>query len=111
MSAISQQRCRNHANREAVARCPECRRYFCRECVTEHEDRVVCASCLAMLTGEARPKRWRMTGVAQAGQFALGFFLLWSFFYTLGRLLLNVPSDFHADSLWAVSEQDYDEGP
>src|SRR5580658_7631208 len=32
------QRCFNHDLREAVAQCPSCKRFFCRECVTEHAD-------------------------------------------------------------------------
>lgn len=102
MNAIAHERCRNHAQREAVARCPECRRYFCRECVTEHEDRVVCSSCLAKLAGGARERRWRISGVLQAGQFAAGLFVLWCVFYLLGRVLLNVPSDFHSDTVWST---------
>ena len=102
MIAITHQRCRNHAQREAVARCPECKRYFCRECVTEHDHRVVCSSCLAKLVAGPRDKRWRIGGVLQAGQFALGLFVLWSCFYVLGRILLNVPSDFHAESFWSA---------
>jgi hypothetical protein len=39
-------RCWNHENREAVCRCPECGRSFCRECVTEHAARLLCAACL-----------------------------------------------------------------
>ena len=44
MEDLVHQRCFNHMLREAVACCPECRRYFCRECVTEHEDKVLCAA-------------------------------------------------------------------
>jgi hypothetical protein len=101
MSALAQQRCRNHAEREAVARCPECQRYFCRECITEHDDRVVCSACLVKLAGETEKRTWRISGVVQAGQFAAGLFVLWFCFYILGRLLLNVPSDFHADAFWS----------
>ena len=100
MSGIAEQRCRNHAQREAVARCPECLRYFCRECVTEHDDRVVCSSCLAKLAGREGKRRWRISGIVQAGQFAAGLFMLWCCFYLLGRLLLNVPSDFHEQTVW-----------
>jgi len=108
MSTITQQRCRNHAQREAVARCPECKRYFCRECVTEHDHRVVCSSCLVKLVAGPRDKRWRISGVLQAGQFAFGLFLLWSCFYVLGRILLNVPSDFHAESFWSADRAETD---
>lgn len=102
MSTLAHQRCRNHAQREAVARCPECRRYFCRECITEHEDRVVCSSCLANLAGGRTRKRSRIGGVLQLGQFTAGLFLLWLSFYILGRLLLNIPSEFHEETYWAV---------
>ena len=59
MQNLAHQRCFNHAVREAVARCPECGQCFCRECITEHDDRVVCAACLKKLTrqygaGEAK---------------------------------------------------------
>ena len=43
---LAHQRCFNHATREAVARCPECHHFFCRECITEHDDRVLCTGCL-----------------------------------------------------------------
>ena len=36
MSNLIHQRCSNHPGREAAVRCPECGRFFCRECVTEH---------------------------------------------------------------------------
>jgi len=41
-----QNRCWNHEEREAVCRCPGCGRPFCRECVTEHQARLLCAACL-----------------------------------------------------------------
>ena len=109
MSALSQQRCRNHAHREAVARCPECQRFYCRECVTEHEDRVVCASCLRALVSGSTRRRWRVGFLAQTAQLVAGVFIIWVSFYMLGRFLLNVPSDFHAQSVWAASPADADE--
>ena len=54
---LSAQRCFNHAGREAVARCPECSRYFCRECISEHRGRVVCAGCLASLSATVKERR------------------------------------------------------
>ena len=52
------QRCFNHAGREAVARCPECGQFFCRECITEHEDRVLCSACLKKLTRRPLARRF-----------------------------------------------------
>jgi len=60
MSApLLRQQCWNHETREAVCRCPACARSYCRECVTEHEGRLLCAACLRKapvesLTGRSR---------------------------------------------------------
>ncbi len=95
MSEVSHLRCFNHANREAVARCLECSRTFCRECVTEHDDRVVCAQCLAAL-GRMRGERRSHAAVALQGMWGLlSFMFLWAVFYYLGKILLSIPSSFH----------------
>lgn len=92
--SIADERCFNHSSREAVARCPECGRYFCRECVSEHEDRVICAFCLKRLG--AMPSRRKSAAVLfRIIQVFLGIVLLWSSFYLLGKVLLNIPSSFH----------------
>ena len=49
MSSLIHRRCLHHPAREAVALCPECRRFYCRECVTEHTGRMICAGCVARL--------------------------------------------------------------
>jgi len=91
---IAQERCFNHASREAAARCPECGRYFCRECVSEHEGRVICAFCFKRL--RAGPVgRTRLAGLLRAAQILIGILILWSSFYLLGRILLAIPSSFH----------------
>lgn len=97
---ISIQRCYNHAWREAAARCPECERYFCRECVTEHEDRVLCASCLERLTLEKDRGRARFDFLVRAFQLAAGLMIVWVFFMLIGRGLLALPSSFHEGTLW-----------
>jgi hypothetical protein len=98
---ISQQRCFNHANREAVARCLQCGRTFCRECVTEHEARLICAQCLTTLVQTPARKRARSTAVLSGSWCLLSAFLLWVVFYYLGRLLLSLPSSFHASVFWS----------
>ena len=100
MNALSQQRCSNHSGREAVARCPECSRFYCRECVTEHEDRVICAPCLRRLTQvraeRSRPIRQLLRGLSVAA----GLLVCWLYFYYLGRILLSVPAPFHEGTIW-----------
>ena len=94
---LSEQRCFNHARREAVARCPECRRYFCRECITEHDDRVVCASCLKQQFAPSGKERRRWRRMVRVGQALFSFLMLWFVFFMLGRALLFLPSEFHDD--------------
>ena len=92
--SIARERCSNHASREAVARCPECGRTFCRECISEHDDRVICASCLKRL-GKKAVRQYRLVGLMRLAQILMGVLLLWSSFYLLGRALLTIPSSFH----------------
>ena len=100
MESLARRRCFNHPEREAAARCPECGRFFCRECVTEHEDRVLCAQCLAARLSASTGRRSRFGGVIGGLQFMIGTWILWLFFYYLGRILVAVPASFHEGTLW-----------
>ena len=85
----------NHAAREAVARCPECTRYFCRECVTEHDGRLMCRACLAgaalVPAAPARDWRWWLWPLLAVG----GWLLTWALFYYAGDLLARIPHTRH----------------
>ncbi len=109
MLSIIQQRCFNHATREAVARCPECKQFFCRECVTEHDDRVVCASCLKKLTHKPLAQRFGLGRILVIGQALFGLILAWYFFFLIGQALLELPDSFHEGTLWQVDQ--YNEQP
>lgn len=100
MSALQQQRCFNHGLREAVARCPSCSQYFCRECVTEHDDRMVCAACLEKQLGPARAPGRSGRLLLRITQAVMGFMILWMGFYLLGQVLLDIPSKVHEGTLW-----------
>jgi hypothetical protein len=102
-SDLALQRCFNHANREAAARCPSCRQYFCRECVTEHEDRVLCTACLRSLVKRGETKRSAFSMAARFGQCVLGILVAWFFFFLVGEALLRLPASFHATDLWQPS--------
>jgi hypothetical protein len=97
---IAYQRCYNHTAREAVARCPECGRFFCRECVSEHEDRVLCASCLAKRVQPRFVKKYHLSGLLKIVQVLVSILILWSAFYLLGQMLLTIPSSFHEGTMW-----------
>ena len=93
MRDLAAERCRNHADREAAARCPDCRRHFCRECVTEHEGRMVCAACIAPpRTADVAAPRRRFAGAfrtaaARGLRVAAGLLAAWTSFYLLGQVL------------------------
>ncbi|NNL74906.1 MAG: rhomboid family protein [Desulfobacterales bacterium] len=100
MQDITQQRCHNHMLREAAARCPECDLFFCRECITEHEDKVLCAACLGKKREPAIQSYDRYQWMFRLGHFSLGILILYIFFYYLGQILLSFPSSFHEGTLW-----------
>ena len=97
---LAAQRCLHHASREAVARCLECRQFFCRECITEHDERVLCAACLKKVApAAAQSARWRVN-LWPVVQTTAGLLLAVFFFYLIGSALLALPDSFHEGSLW-----------
>ncbi len=103
MSArLALQRCWQHAAREAVARCPECGRSFCRECVVEHEGRILCAGCLARSSApeQKSARRWSLVPVRRGLAALAGLLVLWFTFYAVGRGLLAIPSEWHEGAVW-----------
>jgi uncharacterized paraquat-inducible protein A len=100
MAALTAQRCLHHPIREAVARCPECGHFFCRECITEHDDRVICSACLKKLTTKVEKSRRSFAPLVRVTAAAFGIILAWLFFFMVGRLLVNIPSAFHEGTVW-----------
>lgn len=100
MPAIFHQRCFNHAVREAAARCPECQQFFCRECITEHDDRVLCTACLKKLVRQPPARRRALANLRLLAQGVLGILVAWFFFYLIGEGLLRLPDSFHEGTLW-----------
>lgn len=109
MGSLTLTRCFNHGQREAVARCPSCRRHYCRECVTEHDHRLLCASCiqaLAVTPESTERRRWPLTPILQL---CLAIFVLWVSFYAVGQSLLLIPSEFHHFEAGFFDESENDE--
>lgn len=93
-------RCRHHRHREAVARCPDCGAYLCRECVTEVEGRFLCAECFDAQAAVGRRQSSLpalLVGLALA---LTGLVFLWGVFFYLGKSLLWLPSEFHLGTFW-----------
>lgn len=102
---FAQLRCFNHAEREAAARCLGCGRFFCRECVSEHKQRLLCAHCLAeAVTDTVKVRRNLLAPVKPLLRVLFGLVLAWCSFYAMGRALISIPSVFH-DTLSAVTNE------
>jgi hypothetical protein len=102
MHDLAHQRCLNHPSREAVARCPQCQRYFCRECITEHQDMVLCARCLQEERKAFGAQVSRFDWLLRLMQVGIGFFIVYALFYYLAQLLLLLPTSFHEGTLWEL---------
>ena len=111
MTALAHQRCFNHALREAAARCPGCGNFFCRECVTEHDDRVLCAACLKKTVRTPLAQRLAFAKIFRLAQFGGAVLLAWFFFFLIGAGLLKLPNTFHAGTLWQAHETDVESNP
>lgn len=99
-------RCFNHADREAALRCPECGRFYCRECGTEHDRRFVCAACLRRLSSPRAAARGRFAAAGRVLLAGGGIFLAWLCFYLCGQLLLAIPAEYHEGTVWERAVND-----
>ena len=92
---LTLQRCLIHADREAVVRCPSCGNYFCRECITEHEQKFLCSSCLQRVRPRVelanRNAAWLMSII----KMMVGIAVAWLFFYLIGQSLILIPPNVH----------------
>ena len=103
MAYLKHQRCHLHRDREAVARCPECNRYYCRECITEHEDRMLCATCLGRIPDSRNTTRFQqLYWLIPFLQLGGGLLLLWVVFYYIGNFLSLLPTAFHEGTFWEL---------
>lgn len=100
MPELVQKRCYRHHQREAVAHCLDCARFFCRECVTEHGDRVLCSDCLEKQAESNQTGRAKTAVFIRMVQFFCGALVIWLIFYIVGDLLLSIPSTFHEGTVW-----------
>jgi len=94
------QRCLFHPSREAVARCPGCGRFFCRECISEHDDVVLCATCLSRAARVGQRRRSIFGQLSRALLALLGLFVAWYFFDLMGRGLMKLPASVHEGTIW-----------
>ncbi|PIE90271.1 MAG: hypothetical protein CR997_06690 [Acidobacteria bacterium] len=94
---LSTRRCTNHPQREAVVQCPDCKLFFCRECVTEKEFKMMCSSCLLSQVDEPKKQRKWPGLLKQLILSMAGFLFLWLCLYYLGKAFIEVPDFFQED--------------
>lgn len=104
--AIRLLRCARHPEREAAAKCPACQQPFCRECVSEHEGRLLCAACLAKVAAaEASHRRKRdLAPLRRRLATAVSFLALWFLAHLLATTLARIPVNMHDSTVWEVEE-------
>ena len=86
---LAARRCLVHPDREAAARCPSCRHYYCRECVVEHDTRFLCAACLQRSIEDIR-KPIGFDWLSPL-RLLLGFAGAYVSLYVIERILLLIP--------------------
>ncbi len=86
---MKDQQCMNHPSRGAAARCPDCENYYCRECVTEHEGRVICAGCMKQMVGRGGETSSRWTTLVEAAKVVAGLVAGWLFFYMVAQFFID----------------------
>lgn len=114
-AAMSRLRCARHSEREAAACCAECELPFCRECVSDYEGRLLCASCLEKIVADAKAdddarrhgffakasgaaKRALVVGASAAW--------LWLCFYLAGLLIEKMPQSVHEGTVWSQAAEE-----
>lgn len=96
-------RCLFHPLREAAARCPHCGGTFCRECVTDEDNKLACPPCLRrMMHPPAKPVLARTFLQSFAGLAAL--VCLAGLFFALLHWRVNKP-EVHLDFGSAAHDQ------
>src|SRR5579863_9940569 len=98
MSDLARQQCFNHPGREAVVRCPGCQRDYCRECVTEHDDRYLCSACLRLQAakGVAAPRRLPVSALLGL----VGLLTAWTVYFAATQYLALRHSADHTYRVW-----------
>jgi hypothetical protein len=100
MSDLARQQCFNHPGREAVVRCPGCHRDYCRECVTEHDDRYLCSSCLRQQAAQNTPGPQRVRVPVSALLGFAGLLTAWTVYYAATQYLALRHSTQHTYRVW-----------
>lgn len=106
MKNLNATKCFFHGTREAEARCPTCGHFYCRECVTFFDGKLVCSSCIAKSNPETKPvQKSSFRKIVSFLPLSFYFFLLWVVFYLVGYRLMQVWADTHNQNVWEEADE------
>jgi len=109
MVKVASEKCFNHPEREAAARCPECGRFYCRERVTEYDFRILCAKCLSRKgLGQSTRSRSVLGFAGKAVCLVLSLFFTWFTFFLLGKGLAALPNVISHEDIFLESSPWWD---
>ena len=90
--------------------CPGCTRFYCRECVSEHEGRYLCTTCLKNATGDTSTVQKARTFIRPLLKLSFAMLLLFAFFSILGDGLSKLPTLFFEDYKGPMAYEETDGG-
>lgn len=102
-SVVGDTSCAIHADRHAGARCPQCKEFYCNECITEHEGRLICAACLSApddSTASVRKRTQIWSFLSLLLQATLALMICWLIFFLFAQTLGDMPNEFHDGTIW-----------
>jgi len=82
---LKHKRCFNHAEREAAARCPSCKHDFCRECITEHDGKMLCVNCLKKTSKKKKSQKKLIVPIIYTLMLIAALMMIFLCFIWLGR--------------------------
>ena len=103
--SLAKTTCRIHFERPASARCPACHQFYCSECITEHDGRFTCASCLNAEREESMAKKhsgnlFSWIQLMPVVHLLVATTVAWIIFYLLAQTLTDIPDRFHDGTIW-----------
>lgn len=87
--------CCLHPQRGAAGICKGCARPFCRECLTEHDYRFLCKSCMAALVAADARRATLWAWISRPAAAIASFLAVYLTFFAFGKIIALIPPEYH----------------